>query len=79
VLFTAGLVKNHPHEGAEAFIATLFSPQVQNGLGKYGLRPMDPAAAKTKGIDISGAQVVRFDWVHWAELEAALPRYEVQS
>lgn len=79
VLFSAALVRNHPHPGAEAFISFLFQPEVQGMLAKYGMRPMDAGAPQPKGLDLANARVLRYDWSHWATLESALPRYEVLS
>lgn len=79
VLFSAGLVRNHPHLGAKEFMANLYTPEVQKSLPKYGMRPMDSSVPAGKGLDTGNARIVHYDWSHWAELEAALTRYEVKS
>lgn len=80
VLFSVGLVRNHPNPAAEQFIQFLFQPAAQGLLAKYGMRPMAPNAAQPKGIlDVSKARVLHYDWSHWATLESALPRYEVNT
>jgi ABC-type molybdate transport system substrate-binding protein len=79
VLFAAGVVAHHPHALAQAFIESLLSPATQDGLARYGLRPMMAGAPQPKGaLDVSGAHLVDFEWSHYPELEAALARYEVK-
>jgi ABC-type molybdate transport system substrate-binding protein len=78
VLFSVGLVRNHPHVAANALVAFLFAPGTQDMLAKYGMRPMVSGAKQPKGLDVAHANVLRYDWSHWAALEEALPRYEVQ-
>lgn len=80
VLMSAALVAHHPHAGALEFIQSLFRPDVQATLPKYGLRGVTPDAAPPDGaLDLGGVRVVAYDWAQWAMLEAALPRYEVRS
>ena len=79
VLFSVGLVRNHPHPAAQEFIAFLFQKEAQDALARYGMRPMVPGATEPKGLDLAGARVLRYDWSHWSGLEAALPRYEVNT
>jgi ABC-type molybdate transport system substrate-binding protein len=79
VLFAAGVVAHHPHTLAQAFVDSLLSPASQEGLARYGLRPMVPDAPQPKGaLDLSDAHVVAFEWSRYTELESALPRYEVK-
>lgn len=77
VLFSVGLVKDNPHAGAQEFIATLFEPEVQEGLADYGFYPAMAGAPRPGGLSLEGVRVLHYDWSEWEELEAALPRYEV--
>lgn len=79
VLFAAGVVAHHPHDLAQAFVDSLQSSATQATLAKYGLRPMRAGAPQPQGaLDVSGAHLIQFEWSHYQELEAALPRYEVK-
>ena len=78
VLFSAGIVKNHPHAGADEFVDTLFSPEVQDQVSKYGMRPLVAGAKQPEGLSLAGVHQVRYDWSKWATLESALSRYEVK-
>lgn len=78
VLFSAAVVKNHPHDGAEALVRFLFEEAQQSLLANYGFRSVDPDIPPPRGaMELSGVRSVDFDWSNWAALEAALPRYEV--
>ncbi|HLF16593.1 MAG TPA: extracellular solute-binding protein [Candidatus Thermoplasmatota archaeon] len=78
VLFSAGLVAHHPHEGAETLIAFLFTPEAQAGLAEFHLRPVDPAVPLPGGaLSLDGAEVLEFDWADWKVFETELRRYEV--
>lgn len=79
VLFSVGLVKNHPHAAAPEFIRTFFQPEVQQELAASHLRPMSPDEDQPDGLDLEGARMLRYDWVQWAELESALSDYEVKE
>lgn len=79
VLFSAALVKNHPHEAAQDFVRMLFSPEVQGELARSHFRPVMPGApGLADGLDLSGARRLAYDWVQWEALETALGRYEVK-
>lgn len=78
VLFVAGLVKNSPHSGAESFLRILLSPEVQDEAATYHFRPILADARQPEdALDLSGAEVLAYDWEEWDRLEADLPRYEV--
>jgi ABC-type molybdate transport system substrate-binding protein len=80
VLFSAGLVRDHPHAGAEAFLASLFEPALQARLASFGFRPvLDGAPQPAGALDLSGARSIDFDWSRWQELEARLSAYEVKQ
>lgn len=80
VLFAASLVANHPHDGAEAFLASLLTPEVQGKLAASGLRPVLAGVAGPAGaLDLDGVRILRTDWSDWAAIEARLPAYEVKA
>ncbi|MES2155278.1 MAG: substrate-binding domain-containing protein [bacterium] len=78
VLFAAALVKNHPHPGGAQFIDHLFSASVQDQLASVMLRPTVPGHAGA-GLDLTGARIIEYDWSMWADLESALPAYQVKA
>ncbi len=80
VLFSVGLVKNHPHPGADRFIAHLFSDEVQDSMAGFSLRSGVPGhAAVPGGLDLSHARIIDYDWATWSTLERRLPAYVVSS
>lgn len=79
VLFSAGLVRGHPHPAAVAFIESLFGPETQGDLHRYTLRPVVEGAPQPQGIDLGDTRVLHQDWSQWRDLEATLPSYEVTS
>jgi ABC-type molybdate transport system substrate-binding protein len=79
VLFSAALVKNHPHVAAEEFIKTFFQPEVQAEVAASNFYPVDGDAPQPKGLDLSQARMLHYDWSEWADLEAALDDYEVKA
>jgi ABC-type molybdate transport system substrate-binding protein len=79
VLFSAALVKNHPHAAAADFIKTFFQPEVQAKLAGANFYPVSKDAPQPDGLDLSGTRIVRYDWVDWETLESTLDDYEVNS
>ncbi|MEK6985696.1 MAG: substrate-binding domain-containing protein [Candidatus Thermoplasmatota archaeon] len=80
VLFSAAVVKSHPHDGAEALVRFLFDEPQQAKLATYGFRSVQRDVPPPDGaLDLAGVKIIDFDWSTWATLEAALPRYEVGS
>lgn len=82
VLFSAGLVEGHRHQGAEAFLRFLFENETQEALAKYHFRPVregfpEPAEGLKDLPPLS--QQNHYDWSRWEALERALPRYEVKA
>ncbi|MHB1260957.1 MAG: substrate-binding domain-containing protein [Thermoplasmatota archaeon] len=79
VLFSAALVKHHPHGSAPEFVRTLFQPEVQAQLASSHFRPVLAGAPQPDGLDLGGARRIHYDWVEWEALESALAGYEVQG
>lgn len=80
VLFSAAIVKGHLHEGADAFVSMLFTRSMQARLADYGMRPMVAGVpGPPDALDLSGAEILRYDWSNWHELEAKLSDYEVKG
>ncbi|HEX2021791.1 MAG TPA: substrate-binding domain-containing protein [Candidatus Thermoplasmatota archaeon] len=79
VLFSAGLVKDHPHDEAERFLRFLFTNETQERLPRYFFRPASGDAVPEGGVDLAQAEAVRYDWSRWEELEASLKAYEVKT
>lgn len=78
VLFSAALVKNNPHAGAEQFMRILLSERVQDQVADFHFRPVDPEANALEGaLDLSTADLLRYDWEEWDLLEDKLSGYEV--
>jgi ABC-type molybdate transport system substrate-binding protein len=79
VLFVAGLLERHPHEGAEQLLQYLLDEEVQRRLHLHHMRPvLDGMPQPAGGLSLEGARVVDFDWARWRELEARLEAYEVE-
>lgn len=80
VLFSVAIVKNHPHDQAEAFARIFFKPEVQAELAASHFRPvLGGASQPANGLDLAQARLLHQDWSQWASLEAALSRYEVRT
>lgn len=80
VLFSAGLVRNHPHESAAEFLRFLLQDEVQDALGRYYFRSVrDNATAFEGALSVEGVRMVRYDWSEWRALEDRLPEYEVKG
>lgn len=79
-LISVGLVRSHQHADAPRFIDFLFSNETQSRLAKSYFRPVLPVGGEPVGaVDLSGVDVVAFDWSKWSELESKLESYEVRS
>lgn len=80
VLFSAGLVRGHPHAGAQALLDFLFEPDIQSRLAHHHLRPVQAGIRGPDGaLPLENVERLDFGWANWADLERALPRYEVKG
>ena len=80
VTFTAALIHGQRNPGADELMGFLFSDEGQAQLAAGHLRPVIDGAPQPKdALRLDEPHTFTYDWSHWKDLEATLPRYQVGS
>jgi ABC-type molybdate transport system substrate-binding protein len=80
-LFSVALVRGRRHARAEELARFLFTREAQGMLAKHHFRSVHPRFDTPPDLlDLAAAapRMIDYDWSRWADLEQALPRYEVK-